>query len=54
MLDAIRRICRAESQASGAERPPAFTTINRYPLTENDPAATAAAGAWLGFDSLRA
>jgi hippurate hydrolase len=40
MLDSIRRICRAESEASGAERPPEFTTINRYPLTENDPVAT--------------
>jgi hippurate hydrolase len=40
MLESIRRICRAESDASGAERPPEFTTINRYPLTENDPVAT--------------
>lgn len=40
MLESIRRICRAESDASGAERPPEFTAINRYPLTENDPAAT--------------
>jgi len=40
MLESIRRICRAESEASGAERPPEFTTINRYPLTENDPEAT--------------
>jgi hippurate hydrolase len=40
MLESIRRICRAESEASGAERPPEFLTINRYPLTENDPAAT--------------
>jgi hippurate hydrolase len=40
MLESIRRICRAESEASGAERPPEFTTINRYPLTENDPVAT--------------
>ena len=40
ILESIRRICRAESEASGAERPPAFTAINRYPLTENDPAAT--------------
>jgi hippurate hydrolase len=40
MLESVRRICRAESEASGAERPPEFTTINRYPLTENDPAAT--------------
>jgi hippurate hydrolase len=49
MLEAIRRICRAESQASGAERPPEFTTINRYPLTENDgPATERVAAAWRG------
>lgn len=47
MLESIRRICRAESEASGAERPPEFTTINRYPLTENDPGATQkVASAW--------
>ena len=47
MLESIRRICRAESDASGAERPPEFTTLNRYPLTENDPAATQkVAAAW--------
>lgn len=40
MLKAIRRICCAESDASGAEHPPEFTTINRYPLTENDLIAT--------------
>jgi hippurate hydrolase len=40
MLESIRRICRAESEASGAKRSPEFTTINRYPLTENDPVAT--------------
>ena len=40
VLESIRRICRAESEASGAERPPEITAINRYPLTENDPAAT--------------
>jgi amidohydrolase len=40
MLESVRRICRAESDASGAPRPPEFTTINRYPLTENDPVAT--------------
>ncbi len=40
MLESIRRICRAESEASGAERPTEFNTINRYPLTENDPVAT--------------
>ena len=40
MLNSIRRICCAECNASGAERPPEFTTINSYPLTENDLAAT--------------
>jgi amidohydrolase len=40
MLESVRRICRAESEASGAPRPPEFTAINRYPLTENDAAAT--------------
>jgi hippurate hydrolase len=40
MLKSIRRICCAECDASGAERPPEFTTINSYPLTENDVVAT--------------
>lgn len=40
MLKSIRRICCAECDASGAERPPEFTTINSYPLTENDLIAT--------------
>ncbi|MDB5816450.1 MAG: amidohydrolase [Rhizobacter sp.] len=40
MRNSIRRICCAECDASGAEQPPEFTTINRYPLTENDVAAT--------------
>ena len=40
ILESIRRICRAEAEASGATRPPVFREINRYPLTENDPAAT--------------
>lgn len=40
MLGAIRRICCAECDASNAERPPEFTTISQYPLTENDAAAT--------------
>jgi len=45
MLKAIRRICCAECDASGAERPPEFTTINSYPLTENDLIATQKVGA---------
>jgi amidohydrolase len=40
MLKAIRRICCAEADASGAEKPPEFTAINSYPLTENDHEAT--------------
>lgn len=40
MLKSIRRICCAECDASGAERAPEFSTINSYPLTENDAAAT--------------
>jgi amidohydrolase len=40
MLTSIRRICCAECDASGAERPPEITTINSYPLTENDAVAT--------------
>ncbi|VTU24212.1 putative hydrolase YxeP [Variovorax sp. PBS-H4] len=40
MLKSIRRICCAECDASGAERQPEFTTINSYPLTENDLVAT--------------
>ena len=41
MLEAIQRICRAESDASAAPAPPEFTTLSRYPLTDNDAAATA-------------
>jgi hippurate hydrolase len=40
MLSAIRRVCCAECQASNAPRPPEFTTLSTYPLTENDPEAT--------------
>src|SRR5690606_33088771 len=41
ILGAVRRICCAEADASGAPRPPEFATLSRYPLTLNDPAATA-------------
>ncbi|WP_313249526.1 amidohydrolase [Stenotrophomonas acidaminiphila] len=41
MLQAIRRICCAECDASGAPRPPEFTTLSSYPMTDNDHAATA-------------
>ena len=48
MLKAIRRICCAECEASGAEKPPEFTTIDSYPLTENDVAATQKVGLAFG------
>lgn len=41
MLSSIRRICCAECSASDAERPPEFTTLSSYPLTENDAPSTA-------------
>ena len=40
MLKAVERICRAECQASNAPRPPEFTTLSSYPLTDNDRTAT--------------
>ncbi|HEY3497115.1 MAG TPA: M20 family metallopeptidase, partial [Polyangiaceae bacterium] len=40
VLSAIERICRAEAAASNAEKPPEFTTLSSYPLTENDPACS--------------
>lgn len=40
MLQAVRRICCAECDASNAPRPPEFTTLSSYPLTDNDRAAT--------------
>lgn len=36
ILAAIERIARAEAAASGAPRPPAFTTLDHYPLGFND------------------
>ena len=41
MLEAVKRICRAESDASNAPRAPEFTTLSSYPLTDNDRDATA-------------
>jgi hippurate hydrolase len=41
MLGAVRRICCAEAEASAAPKPPEFTTLGSYPLTDNDPDATA-------------
>ena len=40
MLKAVKRICRAECEASNAPRPPEFTTLSSYPLTDNDRHAT--------------
>ena len=40
MLRAVVRICRAECEASNAPKPPEFTTLSSYPLTDNDPTAT--------------
>ena len=41
MLGAVRRICCAEADASAAPKPPEFATLSSYPLTSNDPDATA-------------
>lgn len=41
MLKAVRRICCAECDASNAPRPPEFTELSSYPLTDNDKVATA-------------
>jgi len=38
---AVKRICCAECQASNAPKAPEFSTINYYPLTQNDIEATA-------------
>jgi hippurate hydrolase len=48
VLDAIRRIVNAEAEASGAPRPPEIVTTEHYPLTTNDPDATARVAAALG------
>lgn len=40
MLQAVKRICCAECDASNAPRPPEFTTLSSYPLTDNDRTAT--------------
>ncbi|MEU7830736.1 MULTISPECIES: amidohydrolase [unclassified Nonomuraea] len=41
LLAAIERVVNAEAAASGAPRPPSFHTLNAFPLTANDPGATA-------------
>ena len=40
VLDAIRRIVTAECQASGCPQDPEFELFDRFPLTDNDAAAT--------------
>lgn len=40
MLGAVKRICCAEADASAAPKPPEFTVLSSYPLTDNDPEAT--------------
>lgn len=41
ILSAVKRICDAESVASNAPQQPEYTTLDSYPLTENDAEATA-------------
>lgn len=41
ILQAITRICCAECAASNAPRDPEFTTLDSYPITDNDAEATA-------------
>lgn len=41
MLDAIERIARGESQASGSPKDPTIEVYDSFPLTDNDDAATA-------------
>lgn len=40
ILSAVKRICCAECAASNAPQDPEFTSLDRYPLTENDAIAT--------------
>jgi hippurate hydrolase len=40
VLDAIKRIVNAESEAAGAPRPPEITALDRYDLVRNDEQAT--------------
>ncbi|HEY4020434.1 MAG TPA: amidohydrolase [Pseudonocardiaceae bacterium] len=54
VLDAIRRIVKAEALASGAEREPEITMLPGSPVLHNDPATTARTTAafhsWFGTD----
>ncbi|WP_041796785.1 amidohydrolase [Modestobacter italicus] len=55
VLDAIRRIVRAECEASGCAKEPDFELFDRFPLTDNDGAATErVASAFTGFFGDRA
>jgi hippurate hydrolase len=55
ILAAIRRIVTAECQASGSPKDPEFELYDRFPLTDNDPDATArVAAAFAGFFGDRA
>jgi len=50
VLDAIRRIVRAECAASDCPQEPEFELFDRFPLTDNDAAATdRVASAFAGF-----
>jgi hippurate hydrolase len=50
VLDAIRRIVRAECEASGCPREPDFELFDRFPLTANDgPATDRVESAFTGF-----
>jgi hippurate hydrolase len=40
VLAAIKRIVNAEAEAAGAPKPPEFTTLDQYRMTQNDPAST--------------
>lgn len=55
VLDAIRRIVTAGCQASGSPKDPEFELFDRFPLTDNDAAATGkVAGAFAEFFGERA
>lgn len=41
VVDAVHRIVTAECEASGSPRSPEFEEFDQYPLTDNDPEATA-------------
>ena len=58
VLDAIKRIVNAESEAAGAPKPPEIVALDRYRMVQNDPDATervlAAFGAHFGADRVTA